>query len=116
MTDLSFSVPMVAPSVNHYVRHNRNGRHYVTAEAKTFKQMVAIEARGRIVVAKLFQVDVKVFLGNDQRGDVDNFGKVCLDALVDAGVIFSDAKVMALSLSKDRDRTNPRTEFRVRAL
>lgn len=116
MTDLSFTVPMVAPSVNHYVKHTRQGRHYVTAEALAFKKFVAIEARRRTVVAKLYQVDIKVFLGPKQKGDVDNFGKVCLDSLVDAGVITSDAKVMALSLSKDRDVTNPRTEFRVRAL
>jgi Holliday junction resolvase RusA-like endonuclease len=68
------------------------------------------------VAGKRYQVDVVIYLAAGQKGDVDNFGKVVLDSLKDAKVIKSDAWVQALSLKKERDAENPRTEFRVRTI
>lgn len=113
---ITFTVPLVPPSVNHYVKHTRSGRHYVTAEAKKFKEAVAIFARGRSVVAKEYEVQIGIYLPKNGRGDIDNFLKVTLDALVSANVIHSDAHIKDLAISKFRDAENPRTEITVTAL
>jgi crossover junction endodeoxyribonuclease RusA len=110
---VSFTVPLVPPSVNHYVKHTRSGRHYVTAEAKAFKSAVSIFAakhRGSQDSSECL-VEINVYLGRGARGDVDNFAKVCLDGLVEAGVLRSDSEVQKLTLAKFRDWQNPRTEF-----
>ena len=116
MSEISFTVPLVPPSVNHYVKHTRSGRHYVTKEAIAFKEATAIFARGKSISAKRYQVEIGVFLARGQRGDGDNFGKCILDSLVAAGVIHSDAAVKKLTIEKDRDWKNPRTEITVKAL
>jgi Holliday junction resolvase RusA-like endonuclease len=59
--------------------------------------------------AKAIEVDITVFLGMRGKGDVDNFPKVVLDGLVDAGVIRTDARVSDLHVHKRRDQINPRT-------
>lgn len=109
-------VPLVPPSVNHYVKHTRRGGHYVTDEAKAFKDTLALFARrGARVVATKYEVRFVVFLGKGKRGDPDNFCKVIGDALKDAGVIHSDHKVRWVA-DTGRDWTNPRTEIEVRWL
>jgi crossover junction endodeoxyribonuclease RusA len=113
--EVSFTVPLVPPSVNSYVRHSR-GRHYVTREAKAFKEAVAILARGQTTRGDGYWIGIAIFLGKAQRGDLDNFAKVVLDALVKAAVIDSDAKVEELTLKKARDWQNPRTEITVREI
>jgi Holliday junction resolvase RusA-like endonuclease len=113
---MKFTVPLVPPSVNHYVKHTRKGRHYVTAEARAFKEAVAIFARGNSVAAETYAVGIGIFLGKRMRGDLDNFLKVTLDALVSARVIHSDAAITSLSISKARDAQNPRTEIEVTAV
>ncbi len=116
MTDLSLSVPLTPPSVNHYKVKTKKGVTFVTGEAKAFKQAVAIIAAGRQVRGETYLVKVCVYLGPKGRGDVDNFAKVILDGLVDAGVIHSDAAITDLLLSKRRDWENPRTDITIRAV
>jgi crossover junction endodeoxyribonuclease RusA len=110
------TVPLVPPSVNHYVKHTRAGKHYVTKEAKAFKEAVIILAPRNVKFAEGYAVVLSVFLGAGARGDVDNFGKCALDALVSAGIIHSDAAIQSLTINKFRDRENPRTEITVRGL
>jgi crossover junction endodeoxyribonuclease RusA len=126
---VSFTVPLVPPGVNNYVKHTRSGRHYVTDNARAFKDAVIILARGKSVIGRAFQVEAVVYLGHKQKGDVDNFGKLILDALADAGVFqkanlrrplvtptqLSDAHVSDLILRRRRDVDNPRTEITIEA-
>lgn len=112
---LDFSVPMVPPSVNHYVKHTRTGRHYVTDVADEFKSAVQLCALSRSVEAEAYSVEIGIYLGAGKRGDIDNFAKLALDSLVSAGVITSDAKVMRLVMQKGRDARDPRTEFAIEA-
>jgi Holliday junction resolvase RusA-like endonuclease len=127
---LEFRVPdLIPPSVNHYslkkIRRRRDGTVYIAAmqspEARAFKWAVSVYAKGR-TVAPLppeyrkvrYRVTIDVYLGPRQRGDADNFAKVCLDALQDAGVIHSDANVQTASVTVHKDdRSNPRTIFLV---
>ncbi len=111
----SFTIPLVPPSVNHYVKHTRLGRHYVTREGLEFKKAVAIFARGQVVTAKRYELEAVIYLGHGQRGDGDNFWKVIADGLVEARVIHSDAAVEDWILRKRRDPKNPRTEVTIRA-
>ena len=114
---VSFTVPLVPPSVNHYKKPRGRGYgYYVTEEAKAFKQAVALFAKRRKVEAKYYELEAHIYLGHGQRGDGDNFWKVVADGLVEAGVIRSDAAVTDWILRKRRDRKAPRTEICVRGL
>jgi crossover junction endodeoxyribonuclease RusA len=106
---LEFTVPLVPPTVNHYVKHTRTGRHYVTKEAKAFKAAVASLAGCRQVPCKWYSVKIHIYLGAKQKLDLDNCAKVVLDGLAEAGTIHSDAAITTLLLEKSRDRANPRT-------
>lgn len=123
---LTFTVPLVPPGVNHYVKHTRSGRHYVSAEAKQFKADMAVFVGFRHVVGQFFHVEATIYLGAKQKGDVDGFAKVLLDSLADLRVFrtlkkgipeaVSDAHVIELHLRKRRDEENPRTEITVKAI
>lgn len=114
---LSFTVPLVPPSVNHYkMRRRDTGRWYVTSAALAFKSAVGIFARGRFVAAKKYEVEFTVYLGYRQRGDGDNFNKVIGDGLKEARVVHSDAAIKRWIVNVERDRANPRTEITVRAM
>ena len=113
--EVSFTVPLVPPSVNHYWKHTRSGRHYVTAEGRAYKEAVALFARGQSLASKRYELEAVIYLGYGQRGDGDNFWKAIADGLVEAGVIHSDAAVTDWILRKRRDRANPRTEITVKA-
>jgi len=110
---IRITVPLVPPSVNHYAKHTRSGRHYVTSEAKSFKEAVAIFAGGQTLTASRYSVSISVYLGKGQRGDIDNFLKCVLDGMVEARVIHSDSAVTRLTVEKFRDEKNPRTEITV---
>lgn len=113
-SELRIVVPYVAPSVNHYKSHNRAGRVYVTSEAKKFKFDVALLSRGSVRSAGgWYDVQIRVYLGKGGRGDADNFAKICMDSLVDARIITSDARAKS-SQEVHRDWVNPRTEIFVR--
>ncbi len=116
MTDLCISIPLEPPTVNHYVKHTRSGRHYVTKAAIAFKAAVSTSSGGMSVVGKNYEIWLCIYQGKGSRGDVDNYSKCVLDGLTAAGVIHSDAAVTDLHLSKRRDPKNPRTEIRIRAI
>lgn len=116
VTEITLTIPLIPPSVNQYVRHTRTGRHYVTKEAKAFKDAVALFARGESVKGDTYSLDVTVFLGRRARGDGDNFFKCIADGLKDAGVIRSDAAIKDWRIKVDRDWSNPRTVLTVAGL
>jgi Holliday junction resolvase RusA-like endonuclease len=109
-------IPLIPPSVNHYKMRTRKGVTFVSREAKSFKEAVAVIAGGQRSDGKFFRVHIAVFLGKGGKGDVDNFAKCCLDGLADARVIHSDAAITSLTIEKSRDIENPRTEITVTAL
>lgn len=110
---VEFTVPLLAPSSNHYVKHTHIGRHYVTGEARAFFDAVRLYARGQFVRFPWYAVEVWVTLGPKLKGDADNYLKCGLDALVKAGVIDSDAKVTDLEIHKRRGKESS-TRYYVR--
>jgi len=105
MKSLTFTVPLVPPSVNTYVRHAR-GRHYKTTEAKAFAQAVHIFAVKELgsenwpLHGTNFRVSALVSCRNRKSADVDNYLKLILDSLVDAGVLPDDRYVSEVSIRK----------------
>ena len=117
MNQVSFTVPLVPPSVNHYKKPRMGGRgYYIADEALAFFKAVAIFGRGQTVEAESYEVGLQIFLGKRGKGDADNFAKVCLDGLVRAGIIRTDAGIQKLTIEKFRDWANPRTEITVKAI
>lgn len=125
MSKISFTVPLIPPSVNMYVRHTRRGQHYVTGPAEAFKRAVGIMARGKSLclgmtcsqLRKLtYSLEATVYFGPKQRGDGDNLWKCLADALKDCAVIHSDAAVKDWIMHVRRDNKNPRTEITVSTL
>jgi len=117
MTEITLTIPLIPPSVNHYkMRNRRTGRWYVTKQALAFKSAVAVFARGASVEGKAYSLDVTVFLGKRGRGDGDNFFKCIADGLKDARVIRSDAGIKDWRIKVDRDWANPRTVLTVKTL
>lgn len=116
MSAVRIVVPLVPVSVNHYVKHTRTGRHYVTKEAKGFMWAVLYYAAGQQIRAKKYKLVATVYLGKGQRGDGDNFNKCIGDGLKKAGVIHSDAAIKDWQVIVDRDWNSPRTEMIITAL
>jgi crossover junction endodeoxyribonuclease RusA len=101
--EIRIGIDDIPPDMNHYIRHTRNGHHYKTREASGFQSLVAISAgkyRNAMVEAK--EIHIFIYLPPKKRGDVDNFPKVVLDALVLARVIRSDSSIVKLIVEKAR--------------
>ena len=125
MTRLAFTVPLVPPGLNHYVKHTRRGRHYVTAEALAYKEAVGYMLQGRWCTGRSFAVELRIVLAKGQKGDVDGFPKMVLDGLADGGAFvdligrrLTDAYVRRLLVVLDCDErpAQGRTEIVVEAI
>jgi len=121
---IEITVPGIPPSVNHYkvpVRRGLKIAYKVTYQAQKFKRDIAIMLGGRFVDADAFEVEVLIYLGPRQKGDADNFLKVIMDGLADAGAFRTAGErrtdyAVSDAISRRRnDRMNPRTVIRVKA-
>jgi Holliday junction resolvase RusA-like endonuclease len=97
---LTFHVPLLPPSVNHY----KVRRFYNSPAAKAFIDAVCIFSRKQPVLGAFYQVQVYYIMAPEEflKWDVDNFSKVTLDALKVAGVIRDDRYVVELNLTKQK--------------
>ena len=118
----SFSIPLIPPSVNHYKRPRLNQDltrgFYKTAEAQAFIDAVCMLSGRQPIAGEYFSVEMEFYLHSSDflRCDVDNFSKVCCDALTDAGLIPDDRYITDLTLTKRRarDAQDVRTVYLVR--
>lgn len=116
---VDLTIPLIPPSANHYKiptrRELADGRRIFTytPETRAWFDAVAVFTRGRTVAGEEHAVYYRVYLGYRQRGDIDNFLKVLLDALVRARLLLTDNSVTEIHGWKDRDVKNPRTEITV---
>ncbi len=114
-------IPGTPPSVNHYKVKTKRGHTFVTREAKKFKMDVAVMVSEVATIGwaladssqDRYSVTLEIYRGAKQKGDVDNYAKLPLDALKDSGVIHSDDAVDELHIFKFRDVANPRTVITV---
>jgi Holliday junction resolvase RusA-like endonuclease len=109
---LSFTLPMLPPSVNHYIEHPARGVHKKSAAAKAWEQdfqaMLPAAVRGQYVTGNRFWVTLCFTPGPKDRGDVDNRNKLVLDCCAAAGMFrnlkgeqLSDAWVKRLYVDVD---------------
>lgn len=107
----------VPPSANIYWRTTRDGRTYVSKEARDYKELAA-----RLAAVKGMRpirgVDVEVHIDwfRERRvGDLDNRLKVIFDAL--KGVAYTDDKqIAAIDARRFDDPKNPRIVVQVQAM
>jgi Holliday junction resolvase RusA-like endonuclease len=116
-TSVQFFVPLIPPSVNHYKRVSRRGGFFRTPDAIAFIDAVCLLSRKIAVEGQFYYVRIHYHLLAESflRSDVDNFAKVSLDALTQAGVIRDDRYVAELCLVKRSTNRaeDARTEFLV---
>lgn len=112
-----FAVPLLPPSVNHYKKPRRGGGFYRAVECTSFVDAVCVFSKKFKVTGNFYMLEIWFFLGPSKRNlssnDLDNFQKVSIDALVHAGVIKTDGRILDLHLHKrfvasDREE---RTEY-----
>ena len=111
---ISFTVPLLPPSVNHYKKPNGRGGWFVTDEAKAFINAVWLFCKRQHCDAQYYAIQIKVGVTEKQfaRGDLDNLAKVSIDALAASRVIKDDRYVIDLHLSKYIS-SEPCTTYRV---
>jgi len=137
-TVITFSIPMLPPSVNHYVSHGsavnrrtgeRYGTHKKTDAAQAWERDFPIFSRGDYVVSQSgrFAVTLIFIPGPGDSGDVDNRNKCVLDCIARAGMLrnrkgeeMSDAWIKRL-LVEIRDspaerETGPKTIVTIEAM
>lgn len=102
-------------STNAAYRKGRAGRGlFMTEEAKAWKKQIALEAQNMTIERRWtdeqytapFLVELEIYRPAN-RGDVNNFDKLVLDAL--QGIAYdNDSQVQSLLLTKFVDKANPR--------
>ena len=118
----TFGVPLIPPSVNHYklprLKADLTRGFYVTKEAQAYIDAVCVLSGRQPIAGEYFTVAMEFYLPSSDflRCDVDNFSKVCCDALTDAGLIPDDRYITDLTLTKRRarDAQDVRTVYLVR--
>lgn len=78
------------PSVNHYWRHTRDGKHYISAEGKAFRAKVLQICRLFDPFAGAVKIKMEVFYPDKRERDPDNLQKALFDALTASGLIKDD--------------------------
>lgn len=78
------------PSVNHYWRHTRDGKHYISAEGKAFRTKVLQICRLFDPFAGAVKIKMEVFYPDKRERDPDNLQKALFDALTASGLIKDD--------------------------
>lgn len=88
------------PTVNHYWKHTKSGRHYVTPKGKAFQLEVWKIGKQFDRLFGAVSVQVDVYLPDKRRRDIDNLLKALLDGLTASGVIEDDSLIADLRIRK----------------
>lgn len=78
------------PSVNHYWRHTKQGRHYISDEGKRFQSQVFMRCMAEMPFTQAVEISVEVTMPDNRPRDLDNLWKVLLDSLAKAKIIEDD--------------------------
>lgn len=104
------------PTGNHAVKHTRQGRHYVTSEAKSYYETVTYLVRCANACAMLdgdLTVECDIYPPDRRRRDMDNAWKVLSDACTKAGVWLDDTQINRLVLERQEPVKDGRVLLRV---
>lgn len=89
MRELELCLPY-PPSVNHYWKHTRQGKHYITPKGKDYQSAVFLACLAEIPFDKPVSIHLEVYLPDNRKRDLDNLWKVVLDSLSKAQIIADD--------------------------
>lgn len=78
------------PTVNHYWKHTRQGRHYISEAGRTFKKIATEACRQFDPILGPVEIKIKIYFPDDRPRDLDNLPKGIFDSLVGAGLIQDD--------------------------
>lgn len=80
------------PSVNHYWKHAKNGRHYISKEGREYKNKVAkvCEAFAAFKFKGAVKIKIFVYYPDKRKRDPDNLEKALFDSLRGGGLIEED--------------------------
>lgn len=78
------------PSVNHYWKHTRNGRHYISDKGKAFRSEVVKICQQFDPFKGAVQTVLQVYYPDKRKRDPDNLEKALWDALKIGGLIEED--------------------------
>ncbi|WP_114891880.1 RusA family crossover junction endodeoxyribonuclease [Haemophilus haemolyticus] len=78
------------PSVNHYWRHTRNGRHYISEAGRKFKDEALQILQQFDPFIGAVAVHLEVYYPDNRNRDPDNINKGLFDSLVASGLIQDD--------------------------
>lgn len=93
---LQFHLPMLPPSVNHYVTHTSNAatgkvihrkNDIAVAYEASFMAMLPARIRGCFVLAEFFSITLRIVPAPRAKGDIDNYPKMVLDCIAKAGML-----------------------------
>lgn len=114
---ISFSVPLLPPSVNLYKRPRKGHQWYLGEQAKAFFDAVGYLGPKQKIEAEFYQVHLKFKFQQKSllRGDLDNLLKVSIDSLVRNGIIGDDRYIIRLLAHKcpAASREEEGTEFEI---
>ena len=88
--ELEIALPF-PPSVNHYWRHTRQGKHYISDKGKRFRELALLACFAELPFDGLVSVEVKVYLPDRRDRDLDNLWKVIMDSLAHAQILKDDS-------------------------
>lgn len=80
------------PSVNHYWKHTRQGRHYISKAGRQFKSIATEICKQFDPFDGPVEIRIEIYFPDNRARDLDNLPKGIFDSLVDAGLIKDDNK------------------------
>lgn len=107
------------PTGNHAWKHTRAGKHYLTAEARGYYELVCHVVRqagmAMYLDGKLI-VEADIYPPDNRRRDLDNAWKVLSDACTKAGVWMDDTQISRLVLERMERVEHGRVLIRVQSV
>jgi len=88
---------------------------YMTKAGKDLKESYQWQAKSqwkKEIITGDVKMEVRLFFGTKRKSDIDNFSKICNDALT--GIVFADdSQIKELHLYKDYCKNSPRVEIEI---
>lgn len=90
---------------------------YMSAQGKALKEDYQWQAKSQCKGVKPLtgdvKLEVKLYFGTKRKCDIDNFNKICYDALT--GIVWEDdSQIIKVTTEKFFDKTNPRIELTIK--
>lgn len=78
------------PTVNHYWKHTKQGRHYISKAGREFKKIATEVCSQFDPIIGQVEIKIKIYFPDNRARDLDNLPKGIFDSLVGAGLIQDD--------------------------